>query len=110
MRLIALFEAARRNRIGEDKKCFFGPEFSVEPFDKKIIFVIEHCLKSNTADVTVRRPINRIAECHVVGRHGFGYRAGCAAYAEESARYLLAGANFSEGPILGTVEIANASV
>src|SRR5206468_9684794 len=62
-------------------------------------------LETNTTDVTVPRSINRIAESHVVGRHGFGDRAGCAADAKESARYLLAGANFSEGPILGYVQI-----
>src|SRR5438034_191422 len=89
----------------EHKKCFLGPEFSVESLDQKIIFVIQHFLEANTADVAIRRSVNRIAERHVVGRHGLGDRAGCAADAKESARYLLAGANFSEGPILGCVEI-----
>src|SRR5262245_22865936 len=105
MRFAALFKAARRNRVGEDKECFLGPEFSVESLDQKIIFVIQHFLETNTADVTVPRSITRIAERHVVGGHGLGDRAGCSADPKESACYLLAGANFSEGPILGCVEI-----
>src|SRR4029077_5379045 len=103
MRFIALFETARCNRVGENKECLLSAEFSIQAFNEKIIFVVEHCLETNTADVAVSRSINRVAECHVVGGHGLGDRAGCAADAEESARYFLAGANFSEGPILDCV-------
>src|SRR5260370_18447219 len=103
MRFIALFKTARRDRVGENKKCLLGAEFSIQSLEEKIVFVGEHCLETNAADVAVSRSINRVAECHVVGGHGLGDRAGCAADAEESARYFLAGANFSEGPILDCV-------
>src|SRR5436309_8895922 len=105
MRFIALFETARRNSVSEDKKCFLIAEFSVKALDEKIVFMVEHFLETNTTDVAIRSSMNCIAECHVVGRHGLGDGAGSAADAKESARYLLAGANFSEGPILGRVQI-----
>ena len=100
MRFVALFETARRDRVGENKKRFLGAEFSVEPFDEEIVFVIEHCLETHTADIAVRRSINGIAECHVVGRHRFRDRAGCAAYPKESARDLLASAISAKVPYL----------
>src|SRR2546428_13540023 len=105
MRFIALFETARRNCVCENKKSFLGPEISVKPFDEKIVLVVEHSLKASAADVTIRWSIDRIVEGHVGRRHGFGYRAGCAADAKESARYFLAGAALGKGPVFGWVYI-----
>ena len=62
--------------------------------------MIEHCLEPHTANVAVGRSVNGVAESHVIGGHGLGDCAGCAAHAKESARYLLSRANFSEGAIL----------
>ena len=67
--------------------------------------MVEHRLKTNTTDVAVRRSIDRVAECHVVGRHGLGNGAGCAADTEKSPRYFLAGANFCKRPVLGRIQI-----
>ena len=103
MRFIALFKTARRDRIGENKKGFFRPKFSVKPFDEKVVFVIQHFLETKATDVAVGRSINCIAECHVVGGHGLGDGACSAAHAEKSPRYFLTGANFSEGPVPGCV-------
>src|SRR5262249_54918776 len=100
MRLIALFEAARRDGIGEDKKGFLGSEFLIQPFDQKIVLVIEHFLEPCAANVAVGRSINSVAERHVIRGHGLGDRACCTTDAKESARYLLSRANFSEGAIL----------
>src|SRR5215469_14623442 len=94
MRFVALFETARGDRVAENKKCFFGPKFSIEPFDEEIVFVVQHCLEAHAADVALGGSINRVAECHVIGRHRLGYGARCAAHAKESACYFLAGANF----------------
>ena len=63
--------------------------------------VIQHFLETKATDVAVGRSINCIAECHVVGGHGLGDGACCAAHAEKSPRYFLTGANFSEGPVPG---------
>src|SRR5262249_25040428 len=100
MRFISLFKTARRNCIGENKERFLGSKFLIQPFDQKIVFVIEHCLQTHTAHVAVGRSVNSIAESHVVGRHGLGDRAGGAADAKESACYLQSRANFSERAVL----------
>src|SRR4030095_13893804 len=105
MRFITLFETARRNGVGEHKERFLGSKFLIQPFDQKIVFVIEHFLEPHTAHVAVRRTVNGIAESHVIGRHGLGDCAGGTANAEESARYLLSRANFSEGAVLRRIQI-----
>src|SRR5215831_16155987 len=105
MRLIALLETARRDGIGEDKESFLASKFSIEPFDQKIVFMVEHFLQPHSADVAVGRSVNGVAECHVIRGHGFGDCAGSATNAKESARYLLSRANFSEGAILRRIQI-----
>src|SRR5206468_10022128 len=100
MRFITLFETARRDGIGEDKERFLGPEFSIQPFDQKIKFMIQHFLEPYTANVAVGGSVNCVAKCHVIGRHGLGDGAGCAAHAKASARYLLSRADFSESAVL----------
>src|SRR5262245_23025877 len=105
MRFAAMFKTARRDRIGKNKKCLFDAEFLVETLDEEIVLVVEHCSETNAADVTVGWSINCVTECHVIGRHGLGDRARCAAHAKESARYFLARANLSERPILGWIQI-----
>src|SRR5262249_36562228 len=100
MRFISLFETARRNRIGEHKERLVAAKFLIQPFDQKIVFVIEHFLEPHTAHAAVGRSVNGIAEGHVIRRHGLGDCARCAADAKESARYLLSRANFSERAVL----------
>src|SRR5206468_4535666 len=82
-----------------------SPHFFVEPLDQEIVLTIKHCLKTNAADISVRRPVDDIAEGHVVGRHGFGDRARSTAYLEKATGDLLTGADFSEGAVLLGVEI-----
>src|SRR5436190_3823494 len=93
VRFAALFKTARHNCVCKDEEGFLRPKFCIEPFDKKIVFVVEHCVETNTADITVRRSVDCVAECHVVGRHGLGDGTGSSADAEKPARYFLAGAN-----------------
>src|SRR5436190_13702827 len=97
MRFAAMFKTARSDRVGKNEKCLFGAEFLVEAFDKEIVLMVEHRLKTNAANVTVGGSVNGVAERHVIGRHGLGDRAGCAANAKESASHLLARTNFGEG-------------
>src|SRR5262249_7960603 len=99
MRFISLFETARCNRIGEDKERFVGSKFLIQPLDQKIVLMIEHFLEPRTADVSVSRSVNSIAEGHVISRHGFGDCARSAADAKKSARYFLSRANFSESTV-----------
>src|SRR6516162_4457615 len=105
MRFVALLETARRDGIGEGKESFLASKFSIQPFDQKIVFMVEHFLQPHAADVAVGRSVNGVAECHVIRGHGLGNCAGCTANAEESACYLLSRANFSEGAILRRIQI-----
>src|SRR5262245_19063199 len=105
MRFITLFETARHNGIGEDKECFLGSKLLIQPLDQKIVFMIEHFLEPHAANVAVGRSVNGVAESHVIGRHGLGDCAGCAAHAKKSARYLLSRSNLCEGAILRCIQI-----
>src|SRR5262245_8195190 len=105
VRFITLFETASRNGIGEDKECFLGSKLFIQPFDQKIVFMIEHFLEPHTANVAVGWSVNGVAESHVIGRHGLGDCAGCAAHAKKPARYLLSRTNFCEGAILRCIQI-----
>src|SRR5207249_8411096 len=67
MRFIVLFKTACCHGVRKNEKHFFSSEFSIEPLHQKRVFVIEHRLKTNTTDVPIRRAINRVAKCHVVG-------------------------------------------
>ena len=67
--------------------------------------MIEHRLQTDTADVTVGRSINRVAEGHVVSRHRFGDCVCRTAHTEKSTRYFLAGANLGECSVLTDVQV-----
>src|SRR5437773_3645652 len=105
VRFIVLFKTARRDSVGKNKKCLLSSEFCVEPLDQKIVFMIEHRLQPDTADITVGRSVNRVAEGHVVSRHRFGDGACRPAYTEKSTRYFLAGANLGECSVLADVQV-----
>src|SRR6266567_3084934 len=105
MRFVVLLETARRYRIGKNEKCLFISEFCVEPLKQKTVFMIEHRAQADTADVTVGRSINRVAEGHVVSGHRFSDGACRTAYVEKSTRYFLAGANFGKCSVLADVQI-----
>src|SRR2546423_1649628 len=100
MRFAPMFKAARSDRVGKNEKGLFGAEFLVEALDKEIVLVVEHRLKTNAANVTVSGSVNGVAECHVIGGHGLGDCARCAAHAKEPASYFLARTDFSERAIL----------
>lgn len=67
--------------------------------------MVEHRAEPNPADVAIGRPVNRVAECHVIGGHRFRDRARSAANVEKTARHLLPGADFSKGAVTLGVEI-----
>src|ERR1039457_4606886 len=50
VRFVVLLETARCHRVGENEKCSLIAKFGIEPFDQKIVLVVEHCLQSHTAD------------------------------------------------------------
>ena len=68
-------------------------------------FLLEHGLEALAADVAFGFSIERIADAHVIGRDGFGNRAGRAADGEEPARHLLSAADLGESSVGGGIEI-----
>ena len=105
VRFVVLLETARRDRVGKNKKRALVAHLLVQPLDQQVILMIEHRLQPVAADVAIARAINRVAELHVVGRHGFRDRAGGAADLEKPPRHFLAGADFRKGAVFLRVEI-----
>src|SRR5438105_15947548 len=105
MSLVSLFETAGGDSVGEDKKCSMIAQLLVESLEQKVILSVQHSLETHSTHIAIRRTINCIAECHVVGGHGFGDCSGCSAYLKESARHLLAGTDFGERAVFFGVEV-----
>ena len=105
MRFVVLLETARRHRVGKNKKRALASELRVQPLDQERVFVIEHRLQTLAADVAIGRSVNRIAESHVVGRHGFRDRSRRAADVKKSPRHFLPRADLRERPVFLRVEI-----
>ena len=92
----SLFETAGSHGVGKNEEGSLLPEFFVEPLEQQPVFVIQHCLQPGAADITVGRPINSVAERHVVSRHGLGDRSGCSSNLEETARHFLSCSDLGE--------------
>ena len=67
--------------------------------------MVEHRAEPDPADVAISGPVNRVAECHVIGGHRFRDRARSAANVEIPARHLLPGPDFGKGAVTLGVEI-----
>ncbi len=67
--------------------------------------MVEHPDQPFPAHVPFARPVDGIAERHVVGRHRLGDRSRRAADTEEPAGDLLAGANLGEGAIGHRIDV-----
>jgi len=60
--------------------------------------MVEHVQKTLFRDIARARAIDVIADCFVICRNRFGYRAGRPADSEEPTRYFLAGADLRNVP------------
>ena len=96
---------ARGNSIGKNKKCFLRAHFLVETLAEEGEFVLEHAAQAFATDVALHRPVDGIAERHVISRHGLGHRAGGCADIEKATRHLLARADFGKGAVNFAVEV-----
>src|SRR5438270_9236225 len=105
VRLVVLFETARRHRIRKNKKRPDAAEFFVQPLDEQTVFVVEHRLETVADHITLRGSVNRVAKWHVVRGHRLGDRARRAADVEKSPRHFLARTDLGERPLLLCVEI-----
>ncbi len=72
---------------------------------EQVVFVPEHGLEPLAGNITRRLAVDRIAERHVVGRHGFGDRTRGASRLEENTGDLLAGADLGDGAIIRSIQI-----
>ena len=105
VRFIVLFKTARCHGVRKNEKRFSPSEFSIESFHQKRVFVVEHRLKTDTTDIPIGRAVNRVAKCHVVGRHRFGDGASRAAHTKKSPCDLLARADLGKGSVLACLQI-----
>src|ERR1044071_1348442 len=85
--------------VCEYKKAGFGTALIAQAFEEQIVFIGEHGVKPLAADIAICRPINSVANSHVIGRDGFGNRSGSATGAKEPAGNFLAGANFCKSAV-----------
>ncbi len=105
MAFVAAFVAARGDGVGKNEKFGCGAAFCVQAVVLQVVLVVEHCLQTRAADVTIGRSVNRIAHDHVVSGHRFRNGSGRAADAKEPARHFLSGADFGEGSVFGWVQV-----
>ncbi len=91
--------------VGKDEEPGRVSALGVEPLAQQAELVIEHRVRALLADVALARPVDGVAERHVVGRHRLGDRAGRAADAEEPSGHFLPGADLGERAVETRVEV-----
>jgi hypothetical protein len=67
--------------------------------------VIEHRLQAVTTHIALTRAVYRVAELHVVSRHGLGDSPGRASNLEKPAGGFLTGTDFRNCAVFSAVEI-----
>ena len=87
-----------------EKLAFFAALFA-QPFDDQIVFVRQHFFQPFARNIAFARPVNRVGNRHVVGRHRLGDGVGGAAHAKEPAHDFLARADFGESAVFAGVLI-----
>ena len=103
--VVAAREGTGRDRVGEGEEPCPLAAGEVEPLPQERELVVEHLLDALPRHVPWRLAVDRVAEGHVVGRHGLGDRARGPTDREEPAGHLLAGADLGERAVDLGVEI-----
>jgi hypothetical protein len=67
--------------------------------------VIKHRCQPLAADITISRPVKRVADGHVIGRDGFCHGRCRTTDMKEPSRYFLPRTDFRKGAVLSRVEI-----
>jgi len=67
--------------------------------------VVQHGFEALLRYIARAGTVEIVADFFVVGRNGFGHRAGGAPYYKEPARDFLSGADFGEGTEGGCIKI-----
>src|SRR4051794_10923470 len=105
MRFVSKFETSGGDRVGEHKERPVPAYLFVESLDQEVVFSIEHGVQPGTTYISIGRAIDRVAKCHIVGRHCFSDSTGGATYLKKSPRHLLAGSDLRERAVFLGVEI-----
>src|SRR5919108_3878034 len=97
--------ATRCHRIRKDKKL--GPLAAARSEAQYELseYMLKHRFQPLTADVARRRPIECVADCHIVCGDGLCHGARGSADVEEPARHFLTRADFGEYAIGQRIEI-----
>src|SRR6266540_1710535 len=97
--------AARSRSVCEDEESFGITAPACQPLQKFRELLLEHCLQSLSADVTLRRAVEFSADCHVVGRDGLRHCSSRAADGKEPSGNLLARADLGERAVRRCVKV-----
>tara|TARA_Y100001954_G_scaffold237987_1_gene303673 strand:- start:1316 stop:1669 length:354 start_codon:yes stop_codon:yes gene_type:complete len=93
------------NCIGEGKEVGFGTSVFRQPLLEQLVFVGHHLNKSLARYVAARVTVNSVAELHVVGRNGLGYRTGGSSGLKKMAGYFLTCTYFGKSTVLRCIEV-----
>ena len=105
MALVGALIVAGRHGVGEGEESSAVSPRGLQPLQIEAVFVVEHALQPLARDVALATAVDRIADGHVIGGHGFGNRAGRAADLEKPARDFLPGADFGKSAVEERIEI-----
>ena len=67
--------------------------------------MVEHCPEANAADIAVGRPIDRVTEGHIIGRHCLRDRPGSASNMKETPGHFLSRSDLGKGAVTLRIEI-----
>ena len=105
MTLVVLLVIECGNGVGEGKEMSGCASCFGQPFLQETIFVGHHLHQPFSRHVAAGVSIDRIAELHVIGRHGLGYGTGRPTCLKEITSDLLSGPDFRKGTVLAGIEI-----
>ena len=97
--------ASSGHRIGKSKKGTPIPPLLTQPLQQQLVLVFQHFFQTFARDKTVGRPIDRITEGHVIGRHALGHCAGRPARLKKPTCHLLPRSNLRNRAVVASGEI-----
>ena len=103
--LVAAPVTTRHDRVGEREEAVGVAALLVQPLHVEVKLMVQHVLQPPHGDVPLGLAVDRVADRHVIGRHGLGHGAGGTADPEEPAHHFLPGADFRDRPVPARVEV-----
>src|SRR4051794_26961262 len=91
--------------VGEGEERRLVTTLLAEAVEVELELVIQHRLEPALGDVAVRLAVDRVADRHVIGRHGFRDRARSTSGPEEPPGDLLPGADLGDRAVPAEVQV-----